>query len=192
MMKKMMRRVAMVASFALWALPVGTVAADDQLNADGDQTNIITVESALSNGMNGSGSQASDVAGDANTGSGAQDNSDLDASLWEGMDNANAGSGLQIAGSLNSNGGDRFSDDVLIQAGDAAAISNAALSSTVSNNSVLVTSDGDSANSSLALTSGAGFSNMYGVNAIALSSGANSSQNVSVNVSAFVDVTQAP
>ena len=192
MMKKMMRRVAMVASFALWALPVGTVAADDQLNADGDQTNIITVESALSNGMNGSGSQASDVAGDANTGSGAQDNSALDASAWEGMDNANAGSGLQIAGSLNSNGGDRFSDDVLIQAGDAAAISNAALSSTVSNNSVLVTSDGDSANSSLALTSGAGFSNMYGVNAIALSSGANSSQNVSVNVSAFVDVTQAP
>jgi hypothetical protein len=42
------------------------------------------------------------------------------------------------------------------------------------------------------MTGGAGFSNMYGVNAIALSSGANSSQNVSVNVSAFVDVTQAP
>jgi hypothetical protein len=37
---------------------------------------------------------------------------------------------------------------------------------------------------------GSGFTGMYGVNAIALSTGANSSQNVNVNVTASVDAGQ--
>jgi len=188
-MTKLMRSAALFASLIL---PFGAAVADDQTNLDGLQENFIAVDSALANGMSGSGSQAADVAGDSNAGSGTQNNQSLDASVWETMDNANAGSGTQLVGSSNSNGGNRNSDDVVVDAGDAAAVSNSALAGTVSNNQVLVTTDGSSANSSLTLSDGAGFTNMYGVNAIALSSGANSSQNVSVNVSAFVDVTQAP
>ena len=191
-MKKMIRSAGAVLAVAMWMVPAGTAMSDDNLNNDGFQENFVGVDSALANAMNGSGSQGSDVGGDANTGSGDQSNDALDASNWETMDNANAGSGLQLVGSMNSNGGDRDSEDVLISAGDAAAVSNSALDSTVSSNTVAVTGDGSSANSSLQLQSGAGFTNMYGVNAIALSSGANSSQNVSVNVSAFVDVTQLP
>ena len=177
---------------AMWMVPAGSALSDDSLNNDGTQENLVSVESALANAMSGSGSQSSDVFADANTGSGSQSNDALDASAWEGMDNANAGSGVQAVDSMNSNGGDRTSEDVLITAGDAAAVSNSALDSTVSNNTVSVSGSGTSANSSLALSDGAGFSNMYGVNAIALSAGANSSQNISVNVSAFVDVTQVP
>ena len=191
-MMNLIRRASAFAALAMWVMPTGAALADDQLNNDGMQENFVAVESALANGMSGSGSQASDIARDANTGSGTQTNDSLDASIWEAIDSANAGSGTQISNSLNSNGGNRMSDDVVILAGDAASVSNSALESTVSNNSVTVGTGGVSANSSLSLSGGAGFSNMYGVNAIALSSGANSSQNVSVNVSAFVDVTQAP
>ena len=191
-MMNLIRRASLFAALAMWVMPTGAALADDQINNDGTQESFIGVESALANGMVGSGRQASDVGGDANTGSGTQDNDSLDASIWEAIDNANAGTGSQITGSLNSNGGNRVSDDVLILAGDAASVSNSALDSSVSDNSVSVSQGGASANSELSMSGGAGFSNMYGVNAIALSSGANSSQNVSVNVSAFVDVTQAP
>ena len=191
-MKKMIRGAGAVLAVAMWMVPAGSALSDDSLNNDGIQENVITVDSAMANAMSGSGSQSSDIGADANTGSGSQNNDALDASAWEGMDAANAGSGLQIAASMNSNGGDRISEDVLITAGDAAAVSNSALDSTVSSNTVTVSGEGDSANSTLELSAGAGFSSMYGVNAIALSSGANSSQNISVNVSAFVDVTQVP
>jgi len=191
-MMNLIRRASAFAALAMWVMPTGAALADDQINNDGTQENFVAVESALANGMSGSGSQASNVDRDANTGSGSQTNDSLDASIWETIDSANAGSGMQISNSLNSNGGDRLSDDVVILAGDAASVSNSALASTVSSNSVTVEGDGLSANSDLSMTGGAGFSNMYGVNAIALSSGANSSQNVSVNVSAFVDVIQAP
>jgi hypothetical protein len=191
-MMNLIRRASLFAALAMWVMPTGAALADDQINNDGTQESFVGVESALANGMVGSGRQASDIGGDANTGSGTQDNDSLDASIWETIDNANAGTGSQITDSLNSNGGNRVSDDVLILAGDAASVSNSALDSSVSENSVSVSQGGASANSELSMSGGAGFSNMYGVNAIALSSGANSSQNVSVNVSAFVDVTQAP
>jgi len=190
-MMKMIRGAGVVLAVAIWMIPAGAAMSDDNVNNDGIQENFEPATSDLANAMAGSGSQSSGVEADANTGSGAQSNDDLDASNWEVIDNANAGSGLQLSGSMNSNGGDRVSDDVVIAAGDSAAISNSALDSSVTNNTIMVANDGSSADSSLQLTGGAGFSNMYGVNAIALSSGANSSQNVSVNVSAFVDVTQA-
>jgi hypothetical protein len=186
----MIRGAGAVLAIAMWLVPAGAAMSDDSLNNDGEQESFSVVESGMSNAMKGSGSQSSDVIRDANTGSGSQTNDSLDASVWEGIDSANAGSGLQLSGSVNSNGGDRTSDDVVITAGDAAAVSNSFLESTVSNNTVSVGDSGVSANSSLQISEGAGFSNMYGVNAIALSSGANSSQNVSVNVSAFVDVAQ--
>ncbi|MGE4608883.1 MAG: hypothetical protein AAEJ52_19280, partial [Myxococcota bacterium] len=56
----------------------------------------------------------------------------------------------------------------------------------VSGNSVNVSGSDSSASSGLSISDGSGFSNMNGVNAIALSSGHNSSQNVSVNVTAEV------
>ena len=73
--------------------------------------------------------------------------------------------------------------------GDDSVVANGALESSVSGNAVIVSGAGGSANSSLYITDGSGFRNMAGVNAIALSSGHNSSQNVNVNVTASVSTS---
>ena len=142
----------------------------------------------MDSGIVGSGNLAWDIEGPANTGSGEQDNSQVDAADWRVIGDANAGSGSQVRDSVNSNGLDRVSNDAVIVAGSLAAVSHSDLASQVSGNSVSVGQGayGGKANSSIRMNEESGFNNMYGVNAITLSAGANASQNVSVNVTASV------
>lgn len=183
-MRRKMKWVAAGAALLLAVAPMGSALADNLDNMDGEQRNeswVIGSENALE----GSGSQASLVGGSANTGSGSQANVSNDSSIWDGMLNANAGSGTQLADSPNSNGGDRDSLDVLIHMGAAGAVTNSDLGASVTGNSVDVSNG--TADSSLAMSGAdSGFSGLYGVNAVAASSGADSSQNVSVNVGAEV------
>ena len=164
----------------------GNIDAFDANQGSGSQTNGDDWED-MSNALAGSGNQSAEVDGAANTGSGVQDNSISDADHWELMDNANGGSGAQVLNSYNSNGRDRTSDDVVFHMGNDTAVANAALESQVTGNTVSI-ANGGTANSAMSFANGSGFSGMYGVNAIALSSGANASQNVSVNVTARVTV----
>ncbi len=163
----------------------GGIEALDANQGSGVQTNADNWES-MDNVLAGSGSQSSFTGYDANTGSGSQDNSTASNDGWTDMFNANAGSGAQVLDSANRNGGDRTSDDIVVTLGDGGAVANGALESSVTGNAVTVSGAGSSAGSSIELSDSAGFTNMAGVNAIALSSGANSSQNVSVNVTATV------
>jgi len=174
-----------IGSALLLALaPAGGALADNLDNMDGDQLNDSLV-TASENALEGSGSQSSLVSGNANTGSGTQTNDSNNSSVWEDMINANAGSGTQFDQSSNSNGGDRESADVLIDLGTGAAVTNSDLGATVTGNNIDV--NGGSASSELGMTGeGSGFSGLYGVNAVAASAGADSSQNVSVNVGAEV------
>ena len=164
----------------------GQIEALDANQGSGSQTNADDWEN-MTNVLAGSGSQNSNTGNDANTGSGAQDNSSDTSDNWSNIGNGNNGSGAQVLTSTNSNGGDRTSSDIVMDLGDGGSVTNAALESSVSGNAVTVTAMSASANSALEMTGGSGFSGMYGVNAIALSTGANSSQNVSVNVTASVD-----
>ena len=164
----------------------GDIDAFDANQGSGSQTNADDWED-MSNALAGSGNQSAEIDGHANSGSGVQDNSISEADDWELMENANAGSGAQVLNSYNSNGRDRTSDDVVFHMGSDTAVANAALDSQVTGNTVAITGGG-SADSSMSFTNGSGFSGMYGINAIALSSGANASQNVSVNVTASVTV----
>ena len=168
---------------------VGGVEAYDVNQGVGNQINGDNWED-INNALSGSGNQSADIGSHANTGSGAQDNSFTDAEEWEMIDNANAGSGAQVVNSNGSAGRDRTSDDVVLNMGAYGAVANSALSSQVSGNTVSVSGGGES-NSGMSFGNGSGFAGMYGVNAIALNSGANASQNVSVNVTASV-ATSAP
>jgi hypothetical protein len=164
----------------------GTINALDANQGSGTQTNADNWEN-MTNVLAGSGNQNSGTMGDSNTGSGSQDNSDDTADGWVDIGNGNNGSGAQILGSRNSNGGDRVSSDIVMELGDKGSVANSALESTVSGNAVTVTAMNAHADSTLTMNGGSGFSHMYGVNAIALSTGANSSQNVNVNVTANVN-----
>ena len=166
----------------------GTIEAYDVNQGDGVQTNGDDWET-MDNALVGSGNQAAYTGLDANTGSGSQDNSGTSQDFWNDMGNANSGSGAQVIDSTNSNGGDRTSSDVVMMLGDDSVVANGALESSVSGNAVIVSGAGGSANSGLYITDGSGFRNMAGVNAIALSSGHNSSQNVNVNVTASVSTS---
>jgi len=139
------------------------------------------------NALVGSGNQSADIYGPANTGSGEQDNSFVDGADWKEIVNANAGPGSQVLQGTNSNGGDRVSNDVVIDLGSSSAVANAALEAQVTGNAVVASGANAQANSSITMSGNSGFTNMYGVNASAVSSGANSSQNVSVNVTARVN-----
>ena len=183
---------AAATALALFLVPAGTAFAGDTDAVDanhgnGSQHNADDWE-LVGNALAGSGNQSAMTDGPANSGSGEQDNSYVGADEWVDMFNANAGAGAQVIDSANSNGGDRVSNDVVIDLGDDAVLASAALQSQVSGNSVTVSGVNAEANSSVSITDGSGFSNMYGINAIALSSGANASQNVSVNVTAKVSV----
>ena len=166
----------------------GTIDALDANQGTGTQVNADDW-SEISNVLAGSGMQAIDTGGDANTGSGAQNNTYASQDGWEAIDNANAGSGAQVMDSSNSNGGDRTSSDIVISLGSHATVANSALEASISGNAVTVGGEGEgggAAGSSLSITDESGFFNLAGVNAIALSSGHNSSQNISVNVTASV------
>jgi len=164
----------------------GPIEALDANQGSGVQTNADDWEN-MTNVLAGGGSQTSNTGNDANTGSGTQDNSSDTSDNWSNIGNGNNGSGAQVLGSANSNGGDRTSSDIVMNLGDGGSVANSALESSVSGNAVTVSAMSASANSALSMDNGSGFSGMYGVNAIALSTGANSSQNVNVNVTASVD-----
>ena len=61
-----------------------------------------------------------------------------------------------------------------------------ALEASVSGNAISVTADYSQSDSEMSLGTGGGFRDLAGVSAVAMASGANSSQNVSVNVSAGI------
>jgi len=201
-MRRNMIWAASLLALALWVVPagavfaqetapqpVGSVNADDANNGHGSQHNSddwIDIQNALS----GSGNQSAEVSGAANTGSGIQDNAESSAEDWHSLDNANAGNGAQVINSANSNGADRDSDDVVVDLGHMPSVGSAALESSVTGNSVKVSEMGAEGNSSMLISDGSGFDSLYGVSAVASSSGANSSQNVAVNVTAEVGVAQ--
>ena len=196
MRRKMSWAVSLLA-LGLWIVPAGSAFAGDANTSangsiwaeDANQGNGTQVNGDdweyMENGVAGSGNQSAQVWGHANTGSGSQNNSDSMAFEWFDMINANAGSGAQVLDSSNSNGRDRDSSDVVFELGDAAGVANSALDAAVTGNSVTI-ADAGSVGSEFAMGDGSGFSEMYGVNAVAASAGANASQNVSVNVTAQV------
>ena len=168
----------------------GPIEALDANQGDGLQTNADDWET-MDNALAGSGAQNIGTGWDANTGSGSQDNSSTSQENWENMANANSGTGAQVIDATNSNGGNRNSSDLVLTLGDNAVVASGTLEASVSGNAVTVSGDGSSASSSLHITDGSGFRNMAGINAIALSSGHNSSQNVNVNVTASVTTSAA-
>jgi len=158
---------------------------EDANQGSGTQTNADDWED-MANAVAGSGSQASDIGGAANTGSGTQDNTDSSQDYWFDIDNVNTDSGAQILDSDNSNGGDRISDDVILDLGYAPELATSDLEAAVSGNSVAVAGDGGSASSAMQMSGDSDFSGLAGVNAVALGAGSNASQSVSVNVTASV------
>ena len=194
----MMRTINLTGLVALFFLIVSpafagdanTVATGEIMALDVNQGDGVQVNGDdwdyMQNALAGDGNQTVSPGEDANTGSGAQDNSGTSQDDWSDMGNANSGSGAQVIDSANSNGGDRTSSDIVLTLGANAVVASASLEASVSGNAVTVSGDGGSASSSLYITDGSGFRNMAGVNAIALSSGHNSSQNVNVNVTASV------
>jgi len=189
----------MMLSLALWVANAGTaLAGDTDTNAGGDlsaldanrgtgvQVNADTWEN-MDNVLAGSGNQAQDTVGNDNTGEGTQDNSDSSADLWDEVENANNGRGSQTMDSSNSNGGDRDSNDIVLSLGDdGSSVSSSALEASVSGNTVRVTGELGSADSTMELGTGSGFRDFAGVSAVAMAAGADASQNVSVNVTAGV------
>ena len=188
-------------ALTLFLAPAGTVFADESLvdnfglidaydatQGVGSQINGDDWEES-NNAMVGSGNQSADINGHSNVGAGEQDNSYTEADGWVMIDNANAGTGSQVIDSTSSAGRDRTSEDVSLNMGNYGAVANAALSSQVTGNTVAIT--GGTSEAGISFQTGSGFAGMYGVNAIALNSGANASQNVSVNVTASVG-TSAP
>ena len=82
---------------------------------------------------------------------------------------------------------ERFGDDVVIDMGDTTRLATADLEAAVSGNSVAVAGPDGGADAQMEISGDSQFHGLAGVNAIALGSGGNASQNVSVNVSAAVD-----
>ena len=169
----------------------GTISALDANRGTGVQVNADTWEN-MDNVLAGDGSQTQDTTGNANTGSGDQDNSVSTSDGWsgqsdhEGGSHVNNGSGSQVNGSRNSNGGDRDSNDIVISGGDNIAVASAALEATVTGNAVSITELNASVDSSMSLSDGSGFRDMAGVSAVAMAAGSNASQNVNVQVTADV------
>lgn len=141
----------------------------------------------LENALAGSGAQNTDTDGNANTGTGTQNNAFTTQQRWKDMDYANTGTGAQVLNSQNSNGGERVSDDVVIDMGDTTRLATADLEAAVSGNSVAVAGAHGGADAAMEMSGDSQFHGLAGVNAIALGSGGNASQNVSVNVSAAID-----
>jgi len=169
----------------------GLINALDANRGTGVQVNADQWEN-MDNVLAGEGNQTQDTMGNANTGSGTQDNSSSSSDTWsgqkdhEGGSHANNGSGAQLGGSRNSNGGDRNSNDIVISGGDHIAVASTALEATVTGNAVSITHMGAMVDSSMTLNEMSGFSDMAGVSAVAMAAGSNASQNVNVQVTADV------
>ena len=127
------------------------------------------------------------VTEDVNIGSGEQ----VNANDWEDMFDVIAGGNQLTGGGINSNAGDRSSDDVVLNLGDLPLLASTALDVEVVGNEISVTGSGSSADSSLTFSDHSGFTNSYGVTAVAINSGANASQSVSVNVMSEVTLVGA-
>lgn len=212
MTRKVMSAMIMLA-LALWVTNAGTALAGDadtnsdgvlnaldanrgtgvQVNADRweNMDNVLAGDGAQTNGA--TKPDGTPVNSNANTGSGSQDNSTSNAKDWKEIDKANNGSGAQIHGSRNSNGGNRDSNDIVLELGggsEGSSVASSALESSVSGNAITVAGLEASANSRMALNgageTGSGFSDLAGVSAVAMAAGGNASQNVSVSVTAGV------
>ena len=168
----------------------GMIDAFDVNSGAGTQTNADDW-SEIDNSLAGSGAQSIAAQGDANTGSGFQDNTLTKQDEWHDIAMANTNSGAQVIDSTNSNGANRTSDDVVLTLGEASTVATASLEASISGNSISASGGGGHASSSLSMLDGGGFHGFAGVTAIALSAGHNSSQNVSVNVTASVSATAA-
>jgi hypothetical protein len=198
-MAKKVMSVATLLALALWVANAGTaLAGNENTNARGDlnaldanqgtgvQVNADHWEN-MDNVLAGNGSQNQDTVNNANTGEGLQDNSNSSADSWDEIGNANNGSATQTVDSSNSNGGNRISNDIVLTLGDEdSSVSSAALEAAVSGNSVLVSGESGRADSEMSISTGSGFRDLAGVSAVAMASGSNASQNVSVNVTAGV------
>ena len=124
---------------------------------------------------------------DLNLGSGTQTN----ANDWHDMFDVNVDGNQLTGGGINSNAGDRSSDDVVLNLGDLPLLASTALDVEVVGNEISVTGTDASADSSLTFSDHSGFTNSYGVTAVAINSGANASQSVSVNVMSEVTLVGA-
>jgi hypothetical protein len=168
----------------------------DANRGTGVQVNADTWEN-MDNVLAGDGSQTQDTMGNANTGSGDQDNSVSNSSGWsgqsshEGGSHVNNGSGAQMNGSRNSNGGDRNSNDIVIEGGSDVAVASTALEAAVTGNALTLSELNTKVDSSMELNGQSGFNGLAGVSAVAMSAGSNASQNVSVQVTADVSGTNA-
>jgi hypothetical protein len=190
---------ALMLLLALWVANAGTaLAGNENINARGDlnaldanqgkgvQVNADNWEN-MDNVLAGDGNQTQDTVNNANTGDGSQDNSTSSADGWSNLGSANNGSARQTVDSTNSNGGDRYSNDIVLTLGDDdSSVSSSALEASVSGNALSVAADFSQSDSEMSLGTGSGFRDLAGVSAVAMASGANSSQNVSVNVSAGI------
>ena len=121
---------------------------------------------------------------DTNLGSGSQTNADD----WSSMGDVNAGGNQLTGGGVNSNGGDRVSDDVALLLGDSAEVASYALEASVSNNQLLVDGNESHSDSSTGFEGDSGFSSSYGVTAVSLNAGSSASQSVNVNVTSAVSL----
>ena len=150
---------------------------------------VIWVGSATSASAAGDGASAAGEMYDVNVGSGSQTN----ASDWEEMNDVNL-LGNQLTGySINSNAGERWSNDVVLNLeGEYPVLANTALDVEVSGNQMSVGGNGGSASSSVSFTHNSGFMNNYGVTAVSVNSGPAASQSVSVNVMANVSLGATP
>ena len=119
---------------------------------------------------------------DVNLGSGSQTNADD----WSSMDDVNAGGNQLTGGGINSNGGNRDSDDVALLMGDNAEVASYALEASVSNNQLLVDGNESHADSSTGFEGDSGFSSSYGITAVSVNAGSSASQRVNVNVTSAV------
>ena len=202
-MRRNMSWVISLLALAIWIVPVGSAFAQGSDESSVTQNGLVNVDDHnqgagvqtngddweyMESAMVGPGNQNSDIWGNANTGSGLQVNMESLSSNWDDMVNANAGSGAQVVDSDNSAGRDRDSKDTLMDALDYSGVAIADLDAAVTGNAVAVSDEGSST-SSMDMENGSGFSQMYGVSAVAASTGANASQNVSVNVTAQVHAT---
>ena len=124
---------------------------------------------------------------EVNIGSGEQ----VNANDWQDMFDVNAGGNQLTGGGINSNAGDRSSADVVLTLGDLPLLASTALDVEVVGIEISGTGSGSSADSSLTFSDHSGFTNSYGVTAVAINSGANASQSVSVNVMSEVTLVGA-
>ncbi|MEE2675119.1 MAG: hypothetical protein VX466_15060 [Myxococcota bacterium] len=160
--------------------------AEDANQGRGVQTNADDWED-MPNALAGSGAQNVNTSGAANTGSGTQDNTTSTQDDWYSIDNVNTDSGAQVLRSTNSNGGDRISNDQIIDGLDGSMVATAALEAAVSGNSVAVSGDFGAADSSMSMAGDSDFNGLSGVSAVAIGSGDSASQNVGVNVTASLN-----